>query len=176
MDETIIKTEEIYHGRVVHLLVHDVRLPDGVESRREVVQHPGAVAMVPLDNARNVFLVRQYRLPAGRVLYEIPAGTLHDGEAPSACAHRELQEEIGHRPGELKPLGGFYTAPGYTTEYIHLFLATGLTASSLDSDDDEFIEVDRVPFAEALAMIERGEIADAKSVAGLLRVARHLGL
>jgi ADP-ribose pyrophosphatase len=174
MQETIVKSEEIYSGRVVHLTIHEVRLPDGSHSKREVVKHPGAVALVALDAGQNVLLVRQFRLPAGRVLSEIPAGTLKPDEAPAACATRELQEETGYKPGQLEALGGFFAAPGYTTEYIHLFLATELVESQLDADDDEFVEVDRVPLAEALAMIERGDIVDAKTITGLLRVARQL--
>jgi ADP-ribose pyrophosphatase len=176
MQETIISSEDIFNGRVVHLLLHKVKLQDGSESKREVVKHPGAVAIVALDNQRNVLLVRQFRLPAGQVLHEIPAGTLEENEVPEACAIRELQEEIGYKPGKMEGLGGFYTAPGYTTEYIHLFLANDLTESHLELDADEFIEVERVSFAEALAMIERGEIVDGKTILGLLRVARHLGL
>ena len=176
MQETIITSDDIYNGRVVHLLLHRVRLPDGSESNREVVKHPGAVAIVALDDQRNVLLVRQFRLPAGQVLYEIPAGTLEDNEDPEACAIRELQEETGYKPAKIENLGGFYTAPGYTTEFIHLFLANNLTESHLELDADEFIEAERAPFAEALAMIERGEIVDGKTILGLLRVARHLGL
>ncbi len=174
MQETITHTEEIYKGRVVHLFVHDVRLDNGVTSRREVVQHPGAVAMVAIDDENNVYLVRQFRLAAGRMLLEIPAGTLEPGEPPQDAAIRELQEEIGHKPGHIEPLGGLYVAPGYTTEYIHLFLATQLAPSSLAADEDEQIEVVRLPLAKAIQMIESGEIVDGKSIAGLLRVAHKL--
>jgi len=176
MQETILDTEKIYSGRVIKLVVHDVRLPDGGQAKRELVQHPGAVAMVALDGERKVLLVRQFRMAAGQVLAEIPAGTLQPGEAPDACAVRELQEETGYKPGKLEALDGFFVAPGYTTEYIHLYLATDLTESRLDGDADEFIEVQRVPFADALAMIERGEIVDGKTIIGLLRVARRLKL
>src|SRR5262249_47410995 len=122
-----------------------------------------------------VLLVRQFRSAAGKVLLEIPAGTLEPGEMPMTCAIRELQEETGFRADKCEPLGGIYTAPGYTTEFIHLFYPTGLVESRLDQDEDEFVEAERVPFQEALAMIDRGEIADGKSVSGLLRVARILG-
>ena len=176
MKEITLRTERVYSGRIVKLDVLDVRLPDGKEARREIIQHPGAVALVALDAEQQVLLVRQYRTAADKILLEIPAGTLHPGEAPLVCAERELQEETGFRPGKLEPLGGIYAAPGYTTEFIHLFHATELSESRLAMDDDEFIELERVPLAEALAMIEQGVIADGKSVAGLLRVARHLGL
>ena len=176
MKETTLRTERIYSGRIVKLDVIDVRLPDGKETTREIIRHPGAVALVALDAEQRVLLVRQYRNAADKILLEIPAGTLHPDEAPLACAERELQEETGYRPGKLEPLGGIYAAPGYTTEFIHLFLATDLSESRLAMDDDEFIEVERLPLADALAMIEQGVIADGKSVAGLLRVARRLGV
>ena len=107
---------------------------------------------------------------------EIPAGTLDANEAPRDCAIRELQEETSYYPNQLESLGSIYAAPGYTTELIHLFLATDLANSSLDMDEDEFIEVKRIPFEDALHLVESGEIADGKTVAGLLRVARHLGI
>lgn len=176
MKETTLRSERIYSGRIVKLDVIDVRLPDGKETQREIIRHPGAVALVALDDEQRVLLVRQYRNAADKILLEIPAGTLHPDEAPLACAERELQEETGFRPGILEPLGGIYAAPGYTTEFIHLFLATDLSESRLAMDDDEFIEVERLPLADALAMIEQGVIADGKSVAGLLRVTRRLGV
>lgn len=176
MHEKIIRTEEVYRGRVVRLQVHDVELPNGERSKRELVRHPGAVAVVALDADGRVLLVRQYRIAADRVLLEIPAGTLEPDEAPDVCAARELQEETGFRPGTLESLGGIFVAPGYTTEYIHLFLATGLEESALEGDSDEFIEVERLPLAEALALIERGELIDGKSITALLLVARRLGV
>jgi len=176
VNEKVIKTQSIYEGRVVKLALLDVELPDGKHSKRELVRHPGAVAIVALDAEQNVLLVRQFRIAAGKVLCEIPAGTLEPGEAPLICAERELQEETGYRPGKIEAMGGLYVAPGYTTEYIHLFLATELHESRLDADADEFIEVDRVPLRDAVAMIERGDIVDGKSIAGLLRVARMRGV
>jgi len=176
MQEKILSTEKIYSGRVINVAVHDVLLPDGTRTKRELVQHPGAVAIVALAPRRKVLLVRQFRIAAGKVLSEIPAGTLRPNEPPEQCAIRELQEETGYKPGQLEALGGFYVAPGYTTEYIHLFLATDLTESHLDGDADEFIELDQVSLRTALAMIERGEIVDGKSITGLLRVARRLKL
>jgi len=176
VEETTLHSERIFDGRVFKLDLLDVRLPDGNQVRREIIRHPGAVAIVAFDRAGDVLLVRQFRSAAGKVLLEIPAGTLNPGEAPLVCAERELQEETGYRPGKLDALGGIYTAPGYTTEFIYLFQASDLSASRLEHDDDEFIEVERRPLAEALALIESGEIADAKSVAGLMRVARRLGV
>ncbi|MBK8032792.1 MAG: NUDIX hydrolase [Anaerolineae bacterium] len=176
MQETVLNSEEIYRGRVIQLSVLDVRLPNGKTSRRELIKHPGAVAIIALDAANNVLLVRQFRMAADRVMMEIPAGTLEPGEDPLVCAERELQEETGYRPGKLEAFGGIYVAPGYTSEFIHHFIATDLTESRLEMDDDEFIEASFVPMTEALAMIERGEIIDGKSISGLLKVARRLGL
>jgi ADP-ribose pyrophosphatase len=176
VNEKVLKTQSIYEGRVVKLALLDVELPDGKQSKRELVRHPGAVAIVALDADENVLLVRQFRIAAGRVLAEIPAGTLEPDEAPLLCAERELQEETGYRPGNLEPMGGLFVAPGYTTEYIHLFLATELHESRLAADADEFIEVERVSLTEAIAMIERGDIVDAKSITGVLRVARMRGV
>lgn len=175
-DESIIKREDLYDGRIVKLSIYTVRLPDGTEAKREVVRHPGAVAVVALDPDGNTLLVRQFRTAAGRSMLEIPAGTLEPDEAPLICAERELQEETGYHPGTLESLGGLFVAPGYTTEYIHLFWATDLRESKLIGDADEFIEVVRVPLPEAIAMIERGDIDDGKSITGLLRVARRLGV
>ena len=176
MQETITGTQSIYEGRVVKLVVHDVLLPGGGHSKREQIIHPGAVALVAFDADNNVLLVRQFRLAANRIMVEIPAGTLNPGEDPEACAIRELQEETGYKPGQLEALGGIFPAPGYTTEFIHLYIATNLTESVLPGDEDELIEVLRVPLSEAIAMIERDEIADGKSSAGLLRAARRLGI
>jgi ADP-ribose diphosphatase len=175
VEETTLHSEVIYNGRIVKLSILDVVLPDGKPAKRELIRHPGAVAIVAFDDDQNVLLVRQFRIAAGRVLLEIPAGTLEPGEAPLVCAERELQEETGYRPGKLEALGGIFPAPGYTTEFIHLFQATELSISPLDHDDDEFIEIERVPLAKAIGLIDSGEIADGKSVAGLLRVARRLG-
>jgi ADP-ribose pyrophosphatase len=176
VEEAVLQREDIYRGRVVNLSVLDVRLPNGGQAKRELIEHPGAVAIVALDDADHVLLVRQYRLAAARVMLEIPAGTLKPDEDPAVCAERELQEEVGKRPGKLERIGGIYVAPGYTTEFIHLFLATDLQESRLNMDDDEFIEVERVPLANAITMIERGDIIDGKSISALLIAARRLGI
>lgn len=168
LSEKKLTSELIYDGRVVHLYIDTVQLPNGHSAKREIVRHPGAVAIVPLDASRNVILVSQYRHAAGRVLLEIPAGTLNPGEDPDLCAARELQEEIGQKPGSLKKLGGIYLAPGYSTEYIHLYLATDLVESRLNMDADEFIEVSRLPMPEVIRRIQSGEIADAKTISAIM--------
>lgn len=174
MHERINSSKRVYNGQVVRLDILDVTLPNGNLAAREVVRHPGAVAIVPVDSDGQVVLVRQYRTAAGQVMIEIPAGTLEPGEDPVICATRELQEEAGLLPGELVLIGGIFAAPGYTTEYIHLYLARDLTESTLPADEDEFIEVFRVPLADALRMVEAGEINDSKTVVGLLRAREHL--
>jgi ADP-ribose pyrophosphatase len=170
------RIRQIYDGKVVKLAIVEIPLPNGGSAERELIEHHGAVAVVALDDAQNVLLVRQFRIGADDSLYEIPAGLLEPGESPDNSASRELREEIGYRPGSLEAIGGFYTAPGYTTEYIHLFLARDLTPAPLQQDADEFIEVIRVPLTEALTMIEMQTIVDGKSIIALLKVARRLGL
>lgn len=171
MDETILYTQHLYQGYIISLDLLEVRVADGHHRKREVVQHPGAAAIVALDADGKILLVRQFRIAAGKVLREIPAGTLKPDEPPAECAARELQEETGYKPGKLDDLGGFYTAPGYTTEFIHVYLATDLVESRLAADADEFIELDRVTLAEALAMIQRGDIVDGKTIIGLMLAA-----
>jgi ADP-ribose pyrophosphatase len=176
MDEQSIQHTSVYKGRIIKLDLHTVRLPNGKQSQRELVTHPGAVAIVALDEQKNILLVRQFRFAAGKVLLEIPAGTREPNEDVAVCAERELREETGYKPRFLTPLGGIFVAPGYTTEYIHLFFTDAIDHAPLSMDDDEFIEVERVSIPDAIAMIERGDIQDGKSVAGILRVARHLGV
>lgn len=176
MEEIILSTKQIYSGRVVTLNLHTVTLPDGNQALREIIQHSGAVAVVALDTEQNVLLVRQFRLGANKIMLEIPAGTLEPQEAPESCANRELREETGYRPLTLEPIGGLYAAPGYTSEYVHLFYTDALEPAPLKQDSDEFLEVTRMPFVEALMKIEQGEINDSKTVIGLLRVARRLGI
>src|SRR5262245_12877733 len=114
MREKILRTEDIYSGRVVRLSVMDVELPNGKLGKRELIRHPGAVAIVALDSQQNVLLVKQFRLAADQIMTEIPAGTLNPSETPAICAERELQEETGYKPGKLESLGGIFVAPGYT--------------------------------------------------------------
>jgi len=172
--ETITNTKEIYSGRIVHLSVHDVKLPNGKMSKREVIQHQGAVGVVVTDANQRILLVRQYRLPADQVMWEIPAGTLEADEDPKDCAIRELQEETGYKPLALEPLGGIYTAPGYTTEFIHLYWTTQIVASKLATDADEFVEAYWKSLSDVLDMITSGEITDSKTIVGVLRVSREL--
>jgi ADP-ribose pyrophosphatase len=176
LEETIITTRTIFEGRVVKLDVHDVRLPDGETASREIIRHSGAAAILPLDTDGQVVMVRQFRLAARRLMLEIPAGVLSPGEDPLACAVRECQEETGLKPQHVEPLGGFFVAPGYTSEYIHLFLGRDLSDSQLDGDIDEFVEVVRLPLTEAVRMAVNAELHDSKTIIALLKVARLMGL
>jgi ADP-ribose pyrophosphatase len=155
-----------------HIQVREDRLiePAGYECSREIVVHPGAVCIVARPTPEEVILVRQYRHATGRELLEIPAGTLHEGEDPRECAIRELEEEAGYRAAEMTERARFWTTPGFTTEFMYLYEASGLTKTQIHPDDDEAIEVDIVPNTEALRMVGDGTIRDAKTILGLLRV------
>ncbi|MCC7365996.1 MAG: NUDIX hydrolase [Dehalococcoidia bacterium] len=167
-----LSVETVYEGHLFDVELHRLRMANGVEALREQIQHPGAVAMVAVDHDGKLLMVTQYRHSAGRRLLELPAGTLEPGEDIRAAAVRELQEEVHRHPGRVEALGGFFVAPGYTTEYIHLFVCSDLSESVLEGDEDEDIAVHTLTLDEALAAIERGEIVDAKSVVGVLRYAR----
>lgn len=171
-----VSSKTVFEGRVFNIEVHEIEMGNGVRTVREVLHHPGAVCMVPVTAGGSLLMVTQYRLAAGRRLLELPAGTLEKGEAPAECAGRELQEEVGQAADSIEPMGGFFVAPGYTSEYIHLFIATGLRASVLEGDEDEDIEVEEVPLAQALEYIADGTVCDAKSVIGILRYARTVGM
>jgi ADP-ribose pyrophosphatase len=162
-------SEMVYEGRVVSLRVDTYAKEGGQSYKREVVLHRGAVVIVPVDSDGNVHLVRQYREAVGRTLLEFPAGTIDPGEEADieGCAARELQEEIGQRAGKLERLGGFYSAPGFCTEYLHVFLATDLSPATLPGDEDEEIEVERLPLAEVRRRALAGEFEDAKTFAAL---------
>ena len=172
----LVSREEIFRGRVVDLRVDRVRLPNGKESALEVIRHPGAAAVVPLNEAGEVVLVRQYRYAVGEWLLEVPAGKLDPGEDPAACAVREVEEETGLRPGKLEPLGAIWTTPGFTDEKIWLYLATELAAGTQALEDDEPLSVVQVPIAEAVRKVHDGGICDSKSVCALLHAARRLGI
>lgn len=168
MSEKILSSQQIYSGRAVKLRVDNVQLPSGRETTREIVEHADCVVIIALDAGDNVLLVKQFRSPVNKELLEIPAGGIEPGESAEDCVRRELREETGYLPGRVERLGGFYSAPGYCTEYLYLYLATDLTPSQLIAEDTESIEVVRVPIGEVQSLIASGEICDSKSIAGLL--------
>jgi ADP-ribose pyrophosphatase len=168
-------TRQIYRGRIVDLRLEEITLPNQVTMTIEVVRHPGAAAVVPLDDEGQVTLIHQFRHAAGGFIWEVPAGKLDGGEEPMACAARELQEEVGLTAGELIHLGSILTAPGFCDERIHLFLARALTPAEQRLEHDEVLSVSRMPLRRALAMIRSGEIEDAKTIAGLYHAAVYVG-
>ncbi|RDV82108.1 NUDIX domain-containing protein [Ammonifex thiophilus] len=172
--EKRLKSETVFQGRILRVRVDTVLLPDGRTSTREVVEYSGAVAIVPLTAEGDVIMVRQYRYPVGRELLEIPAGKIEEGEEPEACAQRELEEETGFIARTWKHLASFYSTPGFTSEKMHLFLAQDLYQGRKSPDRDEFLRVERLPLSQALELVRKGEIVDAKSICGLLWVSHFL--
>jgi ADP-ribose pyrophosphatase len=175
MEEQILDSSQIYDGRLVKLRVDRVVLQSGRETTREVVEHPDCVAIIALDAEDNVILVRQFRHAVAKELLEVPAGVIEPGEEPLKSALRELAEESGYMAGSIKCLGGFYSSPGYSTEFLHLFLATELKPGPSHGQEDEIIEVVPIPLKQVHRLITSGEIQDAKSIAGLLALSLHQG-
>ncbi len=171
----ILSSEEVYKGRLISVARDTVREGD-VTYVREVVGHPGGASIVAYFDDGTTALVRQYRHPARRFVLEIPAGKLDPGEQPRQTAARELEEELGVVAARLEPLSAFYTTPGFCAEKLWVFLATELRETALRHETDEIIEIVRVPFREALALIASGEIEDAKTIIGLTLAARRLGI
>lgn len=173
-DVKLIDSREIHAGRVVNLCVYTVDLPNGNRATLEIVRHVGAAAVVPIDADGNVVLVRQYRYATDGYLLEIPAGKLDAGEEPSACAAREMEEEVGLRARELIPMGVIWTTPGFTDERIWLFAARNLEPVEQALEADEVLSVERLPMEEAIRRAQTGEIEDGKSVCALLRLPSYL--
>ena len=169
----LASSKTVFRGHVFNVRVDTLAAPDGLLYERDVVEHPGAVAIAPIDADGNVVMVRQYRHAVGRTMLEIPAGVLESGESPDDTAQRELQEEIGYVARDLRALGGIYASPGFCDEFLYLYIARDLVPSKLPGDEDEDIAVERVPMSRIGKLIRLGEIQDAKSVACLL-MALHL--
>jgi len=180
--ETVIERKTLYRGRYMTFETDRVVRSDGLESGRDLVIHPGAVAILPVDDHGRLLCVRQFRVATGGAMLEIPAGTLDVSEGgavedPEVAAHRELEEETGYRAGSMERLTGFWTAPGFSTEYLTLYLATDLRPANdnrLGPDEDEHLELTRIDWRVAVAAVEAGLVEDAKSVAGILWLARRL--
>ncbi len=167
MEEFVIKTENLYEGKIVNLKIETVELPNKKYSKREIVEHPGGVGVVPITEDGKVVLVKQFRIATGKTLIEIPAGKLEPNEEPKETAIRELKEETGYSTENIKFLKEFYVSPGYCTEKINVFLATDLVAGDQNLDENEFLEVLELPLEQAYEKIETGEITDAKTIIGI---------
>jgi len=170
-----VQREVLWRGSVGSFGVDVVRLPNGNEARLALLEHPGAAAVVAFVDPRNVILLRQFRYAAGGTIWEVPAGKLDAGEDPAVCARRELLEETGMEAGRLERLGEILTTPGFTDERIALFAAHDLVLRETAHEAHELISVEVVALAEALAMIDRGEIRDGKTIAALFHAARRAG-
>ena len=168
MAEKTLSSQLIYEGRAVRLRVDTVETAGGRKTTREIVEHDDCVAIIAVDAKDNLLLVRQFRKPVEKELLEIPAGGIDPGEDAEAAVRREMREETGYLPGKVESLGGFYSTPGYCSEYLYLYLASDLTPSQLVAEDTENIEVVRVPINQVVDLVTSGRICDAKSIAGLL--------
>ncbi len=164
MDFEVLQSDIVYRARAFNVRQDRLRLPDGRETVFNIIDHHGAVTLVPVDDEGYLWFVRQYRPATGRWLLEFPAGTLEPGEPVEACAAREIREEIGMAADRLTPLGEFFLAPGYSTEYMYVFLAQGLRPDPLEADDDEFLRVERYSLADVERMMRAGEFHDAKTM------------
>jgi ADP-ribose pyrophosphatase len=167
MDQ-LISSSRVYTGRAVNLRVDEIEQPSGRTTTREIVEHSDAIAVIALDNQGNILLERQYRRAADKELLEIPAGGIEPRESPEEAVRREMQEETGLLPQKIERLGGFYLAPGYSTEYLHVFLATDMVPARLFADDTEEIKVIPVPMNDISQLIADGAIEDGKTMAGLM--------
>jgi ADP-ribose pyrophosphatase len=176
MNKATIASRRVFTGKILALDVDQVRFPDGSAGELEVIRHPGASAIVPFlsdptGDDPQILLLRQYRYATSGYLYEIPAGKLDPGESPHACAARELREETGCIAEQIEHLCTTYTTPGFTDEQIHIFLASGITRGDAATEVDEFLEVHTMPLSRAIAMIQEGDIQDAKTALGVLYAA-----
>jgi ADP-ribose pyrophosphatase len=169
-----IHQETVYRGRAFDVRRDEVRFANLPSFHLDIVEHPGAVTILPVDGEGRILFVRQYRHASGKELLELPAGTLDENEEPEACALREIREETGFATASLVKLGEFWLAPGYSTEYMYVYLATDLHTAPLPGDEDEFITLEPVPIPQAYTMALNGEVVDGKSLAALLLARPHL--
>lgn len=174
MNFKILQRQTMYQGRAFSIQQVNLHLPDGRTTAYDLVHHNDSITLVPLDNEGNIWFVKQYRLGAEDLLLELPAGVLENGEPPESGAHREIREETGMAAGQLTLLGDFYLAPGYADEHMFIFLATQLSPAPLDADDDEFLQIEKIPADQALGMARAGEFHDAKTLAALLLAEKHI--
>lgn len=175
LEEKTLSSEQKFDGRIVKLFVDQVELENGETATREVIKHPGGVCILPLDEENNVLMVRQFRYPPQKILLEIPAGKMEFGEDHRACGLRELKEETGCTCDEFIYLGNLIPTPAYDNEVIHMYLARGLHGGDQNLDEDEFLEIEKIPLERAVKMVMNNEIADAKTQIALLKVQKMLG-
>ncbi len=168
-EEKTVSSEKMFGGRIVTVKVDKVEMPDGSLSSREIVEHPGGVGVVAITDNDEVIMVKQFRKPIEKAIYEIPAGKLDKGEHHRDCGIRELEEETGLRANSFEYLGFIYPSPGFTDEVTHVYLARGLVQGEVHPDEDEFLDVERIPLNKALDMVMNDEINDAKTVFGILK-------
>ncbi len=161
--EKTLKSETLYEGRIIDLVLEDVELPNGKMSKREIVKHPGAVAIIPVTVEGKLVLIRQFRKALERNIVEIPAGKLEVGEKPEVCAMRELEEETGYKTNHMEKVISFYTSPGFADEFVHIYFTNQLEQGVVNPDEDEFVEKLEVTVEEAEKMILTNEIFDAKT-------------
>lgn len=176
-EEKTLSSKKIYDGSIIKVRVDTVAMPDGKTAQRDIAEHPGGVGVVALTEDKKIIMVKQYRKPIERAIYEIPAGKLDKkSENPAECGRRELEEETGYRCTELKSLGFMYPSPGFCDEVTHIYLAEGLFKGELHPDEDEFLDIEFFEFSKVKEMIMNNEINDAKTVFGILKAAELLGL
>ncbi|HUF00558.1 MAG TPA: NUDIX hydrolase [Anaerolineales bacterium] len=174
MSFELIKSETLLQGRAFKVKRDTLKTPDDRETRLEIIEHGGSIVLLPVDASGNLLFVRQYRHAVGGDLLELPAGTRNGDEPFEECAAREIREETGMEAGKLQKIGAFFVVPGYSTEFMAVFLATDLKDNPLQADEDEFLQVEKIPLKQTIQMAERGELRDAKSLAALLLARPYL--
>jgi ADP-ribose pyrophosphatase len=173
-EEKTVNTKHVYKGKFISLDSVEVVLPDGNRSTRDIVLHPGASVVVPVSENNEIYMVRQYRKPIEKVTLELPAGKLDEGEDPKVCAERELKEETGIEAAKIEHMISIHSTPGFSTEVLHLYLASGLTEGTASSDEDEFVSCEKYKIDELIGMIMSNEITDAKTIIGILMADRMI--
>jgi ADP-ribose pyrophosphatase len=171
-EEKTLSTKHVYKGKFISLDTVEVELPDGNKSTRDIVLHPGASVVVPVNEDKEIYMVRQYRKPIEKITIELPAGKLDEGEDPKVCAERELKEETGIEASEIKHMISIHSTPGFSTEVLHMYLATGLKEGTANSDEDEFVSCEKYKIDDLIDMIMKNEITDAKTIIGILMADR----
>jgi len=172
--EKKISSNKVFSGKIIKVYFDDIILPNNKKATREKVWHPGAVGIVPINENNEIILIRQYRYPVEEILIEIPAGKLDKNEPPEQCALRELREEVGATGGTLIHLASFFTTPGFSNELLHLYLAKDFINNKNNPDDDEFLQIVKIPLDECIIMVNKGIIKDAKSIIGILLVRDYI--